>query len=193
MGEDALARGHQLDGPDDFARRGVLEDEPVGAGSQRAQHQLVCVEGGEHEDVRRPGLPAQERGGCEPIQLGHCVGSAFKLYVLDALGRAVASGRVSWDQLLTVTACVKSLPSGVLETVPDGTRVPVRRAADEMISISDNTAADLLIARVGRTAVDSDRCADSTRFVWALPTSEPGHPGAWRDAGMSKRTAGTTA
>jgi hypothetical protein len=83
------------------------------------------------------------------------LGSAFKLYVLDALARAVAAGTVRWDQSLTVTSHVKSLPSGVLQNDPDGTRVSVLRAATDMISISDNTAANMLIALLGRHAVEA--------------------------------------
>ena len=53
-------------------------------------------------------------GSCRPV---HSIdpdtpaplGSAFKLYVLDALGKAVAAGKVRWDQPLTVTAQVKGL------------------------------------------------------------------------------------
>jgi beta-lactamase class A len=99
-------------------------------------------------------------GSCQPV---HSIdpatpaplGSAFKLYVLDALGRAVASGKVGWNQELTVTAHLKSLPSGVLQAEPDGTRVRVQNAAAKMISISDNTAANLLIGLVGRPAVEA--------------------------------------
>ncbi len=80
------------------------------------------------------------------------LGSAFKLYVLDALARAVAQGRVSWNQELTVTGPVKSLTSGALQNEPDGTRVTVRQVAGDMISASDNTAADLIMALVGRSA-----------------------------------------
>jgi hypothetical protein len=83
------------------------------------------------------------------------LGSAFKLYVLDALARAVAAGKVSWDQPLTVTSQVKSLPSGILQDDPDGTRVSVRQVAAGMISISDNTAANMLIALLGRPAVEA--------------------------------------
>ena len=52
--------------------------------------------------------PAHAIGATTPAPLG----SAFKLYVLDALARAVAAGKVSWNQPLTVTSQVKSLPSG---------------------------------------------------------------------------------
>ena len=87
------------------------------------------------------------------------LGSAFKLYVLDAVARAAASGKVSWNQQLTITSQLKSLPSGELQKEPDGTRVSVRQAADDMISLSDNTAANMLTALVGRTAVEQAAAA----------------------------------
>jgi beta-lactamase class A len=99
--------------------------------------------------------PIQAIGAGTPAPLG----SAFKLYVLDALARAVASGKVSWNQQLTVTSQLKSLPSGELQNDPDGTRVSVRQAADDMISVSDNTAATMLMALVGRTAVEQAAAA----------------------------------
>jgi hypothetical protein len=87
------------------------------------------------------------------------LGSAFKLYVLDALARAIAKGAVSWDQRLTLTSQLTSLPSGELATEPAGTQVTVLQAAQDMISSSDNTAADLLITLLGRTAVESAAAA----------------------------------
>lgn len=83
------------------------------------------------------------------------LGSAFKLYVPDALATAIAAGKVSWTQPLTVTARLKSLPSGELQAEPDGTKISVRDAAAKMISISDNTATDMLISLVGRPAVEA--------------------------------------
>jgi hypothetical protein len=104
------------------------------------------------------------------------LGSAFKLYVLNALGQAVAAGRVSWDQPLTVTAGVKSLPSGELEAVPVGTRITVREAARKMISISDNTAADMLIELLGRPAIEASLASaglgDPERDIPFLTTRE---------------------
>jgi len=99
-------------------------------------------------------------GSCQPV---HSIdpatpaplGSAFKLYVLDALGNAVASGKVSWDQPLTVTAGVKGLPPGDLQNEPDGTRISVLDTAAKMIALSDNTASDMLINLVGRPAVEA--------------------------------------
>jgi hypothetical protein len=82
------------------------------------------------------------------------IGAAFKLYVLAALGHAVASGTVRWNQPLTVTAQLKSLPAGELQTEPDGTQVSVLNTAAAMTSLSDNTATDMLINLVGRSAVE---------------------------------------
>jgi Beta-lactamase enzyme family/ORF 12 gene product N-terminal len=82
------------------------------------------------------------------------IGAAFKLYVLAALGHAVASGTVRWNQPLTVTAQLKSLPAGELQNEPDGTQVSVLNTAVAMVSLSDNTATDMLINLVGRSAVE---------------------------------------
>ena len=99
-------------------------------------------------------------GGCQTVHAVDAttpapLGSAFKLYVLDALGSAVASGKVRWNQPLTITAQLKSLPSGELQDQPDGTQISVQDTAAKMISISDNTAANMLINLVGRPAVEA--------------------------------------
>ena len=99
-------------------------------------------------------------GACQAVHAVNAttpapLGSAFKLYVLDALARAIAKGTVSWDQRLTLTSQLKSLPSGELAGEPAGTQVTVLQAAQDMISSSDNTAADLLITLVGRPAVEA--------------------------------------
>jgi len=112
-------------------------------------------------------VAAVNGNACRPIQAISAgtpapLGSAFKLYVLDALARAVASGKVSWNQQLTVTSQLKSLPSGELQNDPDGTRVSVRQVADDMISVSDNTAATMLMALVGRAAVEQAAATSGT-------------------------------
>jgi beta-lactamase class A len=109
-------------------------------------------------------------GSCQPLHnidadTVASIGSVFKLYVLDALGKAVAAGRVKWIQRLPVTTQVKSFPSGVLQNEPDGTQISVQDAAAKMISISDNTAADMLIHLLGRRAVE----ASLTRTGMANP------------------------
>ncbi len=77
------------------------------------------------------------------------IGSIVKLYVLGALVQAVEEGRIGWDDPLTVTDDVRSLPSGELQDAPTGTVVSVRDTAEKMIAISDNTATDMLIQAAG--------------------------------------------
>lgn len=81
--------------------------------------------------------------------------SVFKLYVLLAVADAVASGDLSWDEVLVLGDADRSLPSGELQDEPTGTEVTVREAASAMIRISDNTATDLLIGRLGRERVEA--------------------------------------
>jgi len=99
-------------------------------------------------------------GSCRPLHgidpaTPAPLGSVVKLYVLNAVGSAVAAGKVRWDQPLTVTAQFKSLPPGELQAEPDGTRISVLDSAAMMISLSDNTAADMLTGLVGRSAVEA--------------------------------------
>jgi beta-lactamase class A len=114
------------------------------------------------------------------------IGSIVKLYVLGALVRAVEEGRIGWDDPLTVTDDVRSLPSGELQDAPTGTVVSVREAAGKMISISDNTATDMVIAAVGRERVEAALAdlghADPPRNVPLMTTRDLFRVG-WQDDG----------
>ena len=109
-------------------------------------------------------------GHCEPV---HGVsprrimplGSGFKLYVLGALAREVQRGAAAWDEALAIRDDWKSLPSGVFQTFAPGTTLPLRDYANAMISISDNTATDHLMGRLGRVRVE----AQQLRFGMADP------------------------
>ena len=128
--------------------------------------------------------------------------AASKLYVLDALGQAVAAGTVGWNQLLTVTAPDKSLPPGELQDAPDGTRVSVLDTAAAMTSLSDNTATDMLIHLLGRPAVQAaltrtgmadpalDRPFLTTREIFTLKLRHwPALAGRYLAAGPAGRRA----
>ncbi|MUL79659.1 serine hydrolase [Mycobacterium sp. CBMA226] len=86
----------------------------------------------------------------EPMPLA----SIMKIYVLLAVARAVSAGTLSWDDKVTVTAEGKKLGSAGLDNLAPGTQVTVREAAQQMISVSDNMATDMLINKVGPAAVD---------------------------------------
>ena len=110
-------------------------------------------------------LAAQvSNGTCKPIHqvassTARPLGSEFKLFVLGALAHQIAAGKITWSQELKVQTALKSIGnaqgSGSLQFSPDGTEVSVQQTATKMISISDNTAADMLISLVGRSAVES--------------------------------------
>lgn len=95
------------------------------------------------------------------------IGSTFKLYVLGALAEKVLAKQAAWDQKLAIRNELKSLPGGVMQNNPPGAEFPLSEYAAKMISISDNTATDHLLAFVGREAVeayqaDRNSCADKT-------------------------------
>ncbi|GGS78808.1 hypothetical protein GCM10010156_41920 [Planobispora rosea] len=83
------------------------------------------------------------------------LGSIFKVYVLGAVAEKIRDGKLSWDSKLTIKPEWKSPSEGGLYERPDNSTVTVREAAKLMISISDNTATDILIHTVGRKAVEA--------------------------------------
>jgi hypothetical protein len=112
------------------------------------------------------------------------IGSAFKLYVLGALAEDVLAGKASWDEQLAIDDRLKSLPSGVMHLSPAGSVAPLREFAQKMIAISDNTATDHLLHRLGRERVEAftnalNENAErntpmlSTREMFALKLGDP--------------------
>lgn len=81
------------------------------------------------------------------------VGSTFKLAVLNALLHLVQTGKHRWSDVVHLKESWKSLPSGVYQTWPDGIALTLETLAAEMISVSDNTAADALAKVVGSKAI----------------------------------------
>jgi len=81
------------------------------------------------------------------------VGSAFKLVILGELVRATNAGERKWDDLVTLDG--GQLPGGGYAFKPAGTKVSLRELATQMISISDNSATDILLATLGREKVEA--------------------------------------
>ena len=125
------------------------------------------------------------------------LGSTFKLYVLAAVSRAVDEGRLAWDDVLILDA--KSFPSGIMQSWPDGAPVTLHTAATLMISISDNTATDLVLRAVGREAVEAEMRMSghsnpeksfpflTTREMFVIKASEQGE--AYASADQARRRA----
>jgi beta-lactamase class A len=83
------------------------------------------------------------------------VASAFKLAVLDVLQTQIAAKKHSWNEVISLKAGWKSLPSGMLQDWPNGSLITMQTLASLMISISDNTATDALINILGRENIES--------------------------------------
>jgi beta-lactamase class A len=82
------------------------------------------------------------------------VGSAFKLVVLAALRTEVDAKKRSWRDIVELRPDARSLPSGILQDWPDRSPLTLSTLAALMISRSDNTAADVLAAVVGRPSLE---------------------------------------
>lgn len=109
------------------------------------------------------GAPVLAVNADRPLALG----STFKLYVLAALQREIASGKRSWGDVVPLS--VKSYPSGLTQDWPAGTPVTVQTLATLMLQISDNTATDQLISLLGREAVEAEFRRTTTAPASTLP------------------------
>jgi beta-lactamase class A len=99
-------------------------------------------------------------GTCQPISGVNAdqelaIGSTFKLYILGELARQIDAGEASWDELLTLKDALKSLPSGTMLYEENGSKFPLVDYAERMVSLSDNTATDHLISRLGRENIEA--------------------------------------
>ena len=83
----------------------------------------------------------------------YAIGSAFKLVILAELVRVTNAGERKWDDLVTLDGGM--LPGGVYAQKPRGTQVTLRELATQMISISDNSATDILLHTLGRKKVEA--------------------------------------
>ena len=124
-----------------------------GTAPQSLSAEFVALPGVAGFSVARLGLGSpqviQAHRGDQPL----AIGSAFKLWVLDAVAEEVAQGRLKWDQLVPIGP--RSLPSGITQDWAPGTPASLEQLATLMISISDNTATDTLIRLTGRERVEA--------------------------------------
>lgn len=82
------------------------------------------------------------------------IGSAFKLVILAELVRATNAGERRWTDLVTLDGKTE-LPGGAYTLSPAGTQVSLRDLAAKMISVSDNSATDILLRTLGRARVEA--------------------------------------
>lgn len=125
------------------------------------------------------------------------IGSSFKLFILAELSRQVKAGERRWSDVVTLDR--RSLPSGTLQDWPEGSPVTLHTLAALMISVSDNTATDMLLHTLGRETVERmtatlgiaaperNRPFLNTLEAFALKTAPEAAYQAWRSGGEAAR------
>ncbi len=83
--------------------------------------------------------------------------STIKLPVLVAFFQAVDAGQVRLDETLVMRKDLVASESGVMQYQPVGTKFTALETVDYMITISDNTATNMLIDRLGGIAALNQR------------------------------------
>lgn len=81
--------------------------------------------------------------------------STIKLPIAVAVENEIAAGRHRSDDRLIIAAADKVSGSGVLSDFTDGESVTIRDAVTLMIIVSDNTATNLLLDRIGGDVVNT--------------------------------------
>ena len=81
--------------------------------------------------------------------------SVLKIPVLVEAFRQIEEGRFTLDDRWQLTTAEKNLPSGILVFFDDGLEPTVKDLLSLMIIISDNTATDMVIHRLGQGSVTS--------------------------------------
>jgi beta-lactamase class A len=84
------------------------------------------------------------RRGDEPFPTA----SLIKVPIAVALMEQVAAGQISLDDHITVLRIEKVPGAGILQFLHDGAEITIRDAAWLMLTLSDNTATNLLLSRV---------------------------------------------
>lgn len=75
--------------------------------------------------------------------------STIKLPIMTEVFHQVAQGKVKWDDEIILTKEKKQGGSGILFEFSDNTKIDLRTAVNLMIVVSDNTATNLVIDKVG--------------------------------------------
>jgi beta-lactamase class A len=196
--ERAIARGPiSIDPADDNRISELLFQsfDPIDDSPAKIEADLAALPGGVSAwfGPLDGGDPAISLNETEQMPLG----STFKLYILAALARDVAEGERAWDDQVTLTT--RSFPSGMMQDWPADAPVTLQTLASMMISISDNTATDQLLALLGRDAVlqaviDSGHSAPqlnapflSTREMFLLKGGSDDRLAAYQNADAAMR------
>ena len=81
--------------------------------------------------------------------------STIKLPIMTEAFRQVAEGKLKWSDEIVLTKQAKVSGSGILGEFSDDTKIDLRTAVHLMIVVSDNTATNLVIDKVGADNVNA--------------------------------------
>lgn len=119
----------------------------------QAELERLCAEFPGVAGVAAENLATGERVGVNE-QTSFPTASMIKIVVLFELVRQCAKGQAQMWERLTLRAEDKTLGSGLLVDFDEGARLTLRDLAVLMMSISDNTATNVLIDRLGIHAIN---------------------------------------
>jgi beta-lactamase class A len=81
--------------------------------------------------------------------------STIKLAIMVECFFEAAEGKLQWSEPLKVSAGEKVSGTGVVQDLSEGDELPIRDMVDLMIVLSDNTATNLILNRIGGDAVNA--------------------------------------
>jgi beta-lactamase class A len=146
--EPAPGFGAATPGPSAGAQLGRFEPRTELVALSKRWQQLAAV----HKDLTASGfLLVLDDGRFAQLQsdLPLPAASSIKTPILLLALEALDAGQLRWGEPLAMTKEVVGGGAGWMASRPVGTRFPVFEAATEMIRVSDNTATNLLIKRLG--------------------------------------------
>src|ERR1051326_8626337 len=98
-------------------------------------------------------LPSGRRLDREP-ERAFPPASVIKVPILAALHGEAEAGRLSWEERVTLTEAARVPGSGVMRELHAGIELTLEDLARLMIVVSDNTATNLIIDRIGTESVN---------------------------------------
>src|SRR5215211_4483221 len=90
-------------------------------------------------------------GGDEPVRTA----STIKVAVMVEAFARVAEGKAKWSDELVLSKAARYAGSGVLQDLTDGLRLTLRDAVTLMMTVSDNTATNMVLDHLSTDAVNA--------------------------------------
>lgn len=82
--------------------------------------------------------------------------SVFKVAVMVELARQIQNGELALtlDSPITLRESDKCIGSGSYQNLAAGTRIPLHQLVEKMITVSDNTATDIIVGLIGSESIN---------------------------------------